>query len=52
MYITKNEDGTFNETVVTDATTRVYWNDKMYLFPIAQSEILKSGGNLTQNPGW
>ena len=52
MYITKNDDGTFNETVQTDATTRAYWDDKMYFFPIAQSEILKSGGTLTQNPGW
>ncbi len=52
MYITKNADGTFNETVQSDASTRSYWDDKMYLFPISQSEILKSGGNLTQNPGW
>jgi len=28
------------------------WDDKMYLFPIPQSEILKSGAPLTQNPGW
>ncbi len=28
------------------------WEDKMYLFPIPQSEIQKSGGILTQNPGW
>lgn len=27
------------------------WDDKMYLFPIPQSERLKNG-NLTQNPGW
>ena len=52
MYITKNDDGSFKEEVKTDATTRAYWDDKMYLFPIAQSEILKSGGVLTQNPGW
>jgi hypothetical protein len=52
MYITKNADDTFTETVKTDATTRAYWDDKMFLFPIAQSEILKSGGALTQNPGW
>ena len=52
MYITKKDDGTFNEEVKTDATTRAYWDDKMYLFPIAQSEILKSGNTLTQNPGW
>jgi hypothetical protein len=50
--ITKNDDGSFKEEVKTDATTRAYWDDKMYLFPIAQSEILKSGGALTQNPGW
>ena len=52
MQITKNADGTFNYNVLTDAQTRSYWDDKMYLFPIAQSEILKSGGALTQNPGW
>lgn len=51
-HIVKNSDGTFTETINTDATTRAYWDDKMYLFPIAQSEILKSGGVLTQNPGW
>lgn len=28
------------------------WDDKMYLFPIPQSEILKSCAPLTQNPGW
>lgn len=52
MQITKNADGTFNYSVQSDAQTRSYWDDKMYLFPIAQSEILKSGGALTQNPGW
>ena len=52
MQITKNADGTFNYNVQTDTQTRSYWDDKMYLFPIAQSEILKSGGALTQNPGW
>ena len=52
MQITKNADGTFNYNVQSDAQTRSYWDDKMCLFPIAQSEILKSGGALTQNPGW
>ena len=49
LQITKNADGTFNEqkTVVQNRQ----WNDKMYLFPIPQSEILKSG-SLEQNPGW
>ena len=52
MLITKNADDTFTYTPQSDTNTRSYWDDKMYLFPIAQSEILKSGGNLTQNPGW
>ena len=29
----------------------VEWNEKMNLYPIAQSEIYKNG-NLTQNDGW
>lgn len=52
MRITKNADGTFTYTPQSDTSTRSYWDDKMYLFPLAQSEILKSGGALTQNPGW
>jgi hypothetical protein len=28
------------------------FDDKMYLYPIPQEEVLKSGGNLQQNPGW
>ena len=28
-----------------------YWDDKMYLFPIPDSEIRKNP-NLIQNPGW
>lgn len=52
VEIIKNADDTFTETVKTDDSTRSYWDDKMLLFPIAQSEILKSGGQLSQNPGW
>lgn len=50
VEITKNADGTFTEAVKTVQNRQ--WNDKMYLFPIPQSEILKSGNVLTQNPGW
>lgn len=50
LEITKLPDGSFNETPKTIQTR--LWQDKMYLFPIPQSEILKSGGSLTQNPGW
>ena len=51
MLITKNADGTFSETK-TVVQNRQWDESKMNLFPIPQSEILKSGGALTQNPGW
>ncbi len=47
MQITKNGDRyTYNRV-----TKPRYWDDKMYLFPIPDSEIRKNP-NLTQNPGW
>ena len=48
MEINKVGDG-FTYTPKTIQTRQ--WSDKMYLFPIPQSEILKSGA-LEQNPGW
>lgn len=54
MEITKNPDGTFTYTPVTNPayiTKRTWAGDYMNLFPIPQSEILKSGA-LTQNTGW
>ncbi len=48
MAITKNGD-TFNYSPGVLETRQ--WDDKMYLFPIPQSQIQKAG-NLTQNPGW
>lgn len=51
MQITKNADGTFTETK-TVVQNRQWDESKMNLFPIPQSEILKSGGALDQNPGW
>ena len=47
MQITKNGD-TYTYTRVMKSR---YWNDKMYLFPIPDSEIRKNP-NLSQNPGW
>lgn len=49
MQITKNADDTFTYTPVKVQDRQ--WDNKMYLFPLAQSEILKSGA-LEQNPGW
>lgn len=48
MKLTKNADGTIN---YRRQTVSRQWSDKMYLFPIPQSELLKNP-NLTQNPGW
>ena len=48
MKLTKNEDGTI--TYKRNVVNRV-WNDKMYLFPIPQSERMKNP-NLSQNAGW
>ncbi len=47
MQVTKNGDRyTYNRVPKSR-----YWDDKMYLFPIPDSEIRKNP-NLTQNPGW
>lgn len=50
------EDGTTiaSYTYQTVAVTRGngQWQEKWNLFPISQTEIMKSGGALEQNPGW
>ena len=48
MHITKNDDDTY--TYQRQEVSRE-WNDKMYLFPIPQTETMKNP-NLGQNPGW
>ena len=48
LKLTKNDDGTITST---RQTVSRQWSDKMYLFPIPQTEIMKNS-NLTQNPGW
>ncbi len=40
-----------NVLTYTRETSSRQWDDKMYLFPIPQSERLKNS-NLEQNPGW
>ena len=47
MQITKDGDG----FAYTRNTVSRQWNDKMYLFPIPQTERMKNP-NLEQNPGW
>lgn len=47
MKITNNGDSfAYNRETVTRM-----WDDKMYLFPIPRTEIMKNP-NLSQNPGW
>jgi hypothetical protein len=48
MKITRNSDDTYN---YTRQTVNRLWHDRMYFFPIPQSELLKND-NLTQNPGY
>lgn len=48
MRLTLNSDGTITYTRQTVSRT---FSEKMYLYPIPQSEILKNS-NLYQNPGW
>lgn len=49
MKLTKDE--TEGSIVYTRQTVTRNWDDKMYLFPIPASDLLKNP-NLTQNPGW
>lgn len=48
IEITKNGDGAFSYKRVTKKLT---WDDRMYFYPIPDSEIRKNP-NLTQNQGW
>lgn len=49
MTITKSGDAL---TFTPGTLETRQWDDKMYLFPIPQSEVAKSGGLIEQNPGW
>lgn len=50
------EDGTtiasYNYQTVAVTRGNGQWQDKWNLFPFPQTEILKSGGAIVQNPGW
>lgn len=50
VNIVKNENGSFTYTPVVIETR--YWSDRLYYYPIPQSEVNKSGGVIVQNPGW
>ena len=48
MKLTQDDEGKI--TYTRNSVSR-QWDDKMYLFPIPQTERMKNP-NLTQNPGW
>ena len=49
MSLTKEVDGTI--TYKRSTVSRM-WDDKMYLFPIPQTEIMKNPNLKPNNPGW
>ena len=51
VSVTKNTDGTCSYQV-RNVGTRIFDANKMYYYPIPQSEISKSNGVLVQNPNW
>src|SRR5690606_10064537 len=50
MQMTKKEAGSFGYSVVKAEDRK--FEKKMYLYPIPETEILKSTGALVQNEGW
>jgi len=48
MKLAKDSDGNIS---YTRRKVERQWDDRMYLFPIPQTERMKNG-NLLQNPGW
>ena len=52
MEITKNDDGTFTYNKVAVTRGDGQWQAKWNLFPFSQTEIMKSGNAIQQNPGW
>jgi hypothetical protein len=51
VHITRGGSGEFTYTTFT-VESRTFIAPKMYLYPIPETEINKSGGVLTQNEGW
>lgn len=51
MKITKNESNVLSYDANQVVERRV-WDNKMYLYPIPHSEVMRSGGKISQNEGW
>jgi hypothetical protein len=53
MDVIKNTNGTFTYTpIVLGTGFQKTWTEKQNLYPVPRTEIYKSKGVLTQNPGW
>ena len=46
------QDGSLEDFNRVVESSPIVFNRKMYLYPIPDSEVRKSHGNLVQNPGW
>lgn len=52
MEIIKNENGSFTYNKVAFTRGDGKWQSRWNLFPFSQTEIMKSGNAIVQNPGW
>ena len=50
VRVTREANGSFRY-VPYDLEKRIFL-ERMYLYPIPQPEIVKTNGNILQNPGW
>lgn len=52
MQVIKNTNGSFTYSEVELPAFQKVFEDRMHLYPIPQSEMNKTSGQLKQNPGW
>ena len=52
MQITRSDDGSLTYETMPYTRGDGQWQSRWNLFPFSQTEIMKSGGAIEQNPGW
>jgi hypothetical protein len=50
--ISEANDTTYTYTIKPITRGNGQWDSKWNLFPFSQTEIMKSGGAIEQNPNW